>query len=116
VNVLMGSVITPHYVARTGISGVSAADVADALGRNQRIKLVASASRQGGKIRARVEPEWLEPGDPLAGVADLQNALYFQTDLLGEIGVVQRSGDLTQTAYALVADLSAISQRLQDTQ
>jgi homoserine dehydrogenase len=116
VNVLMGSVITPHYVARTGISGVSAADVADALGRNQRIKLVASASRQGGKIRARVEPELLEPGDPLAGVADLQNALYFQTDLLGEIGVVQRSGDLTQTAYALVADLSAISQRLQDTQ
>jgi hypothetical protein len=40
--------------------------------------------------------------------------LYLQTDLLGEIGIVQRSGGLRQTAYALVSDLSRISQRLKD--
>ena len=52
VNVLMGGAITPHHVARTGIRDVtgrrrarrrSAAD--------KRIRLVASASRQGGKRR-----------------------------------------------------------------
>jgi homoserine dehydrogenase len=52
--------------------------------------------------------------DPLAGVADLSNALYFATDLLGEVGIVQRSGSLTQTAYALLSDLSRISQRLKE--
>jgi len=111
VNVLMGSVITPHHVSRIGIRDVSGADVRDAMARNRRIRLVASASRQGGKVKARVEPELLGPDDPLAGVTDLQNALYLQTDLLGEIGIVQRSGDLTQTAYALVTDLARLSQR-----
>jgi homoserine dehydrogenase len=114
VNVLMGSVITPHHVARTGIREITGADVREAVGRNKRIRLVASASRHGGKVKARVEPEVLDLHDPLAGVADLSNALYLTTDLLGEVGIVQRSGSLTQTAYALVSDLSRISQRLQE--
>jgi homoserine dehydrogenase len=112
VNVLMGSVITPHHVDRTGIRDVSGDDVREAMARNRRIRLVASAARPGGKVKARVEPELLEPDDPLAGVSDLQNALYLKTDLLGEIGIVQRSGDLTQTAYALLTDLARISHRL----
>jgi homoserine dehydrogenase len=116
VNVLLGSVITPHHVTRTGIRGVSGEDVREAIGRSQRIRLVASATRQGGRLKARVEPALLDLHDPLAGVSDLQNALYLHTDLLGEIGIIQRSGDLTQTAYALVADLEGISHRLGDTQ
>ncbi len=114
VNALMGSVITPHHVTRTGIRDVTGLDVRAALGRNKRLRLVASATRQGGKVKARVEPELLDQLDPLAGVSDLQNALYLQTDLLGEIGIVQRSGSLTQTAYALLTDLARISQRLKE--
>ena len=75
---------------------------------------MASATRQGGKVKARIEPELLDHDDPLAGVGDLQNALYLQTDLLGEIGIVQRSGNLTHTAYALLTDLARISQRLKE--
>ena len=114
VNVLMGSVMTPHHVTRTGIRDVSGLDVREALGRNKRIRLVASASRHGGKVKARVEPELLDHHDPLAGLVDLNNALYLNTDLLGEVGIVQRGGSLTQTAYALVSDLSRISQRLKE--
>src|SRR5262245_33964209 len=112
VNVLMGSVMTPHHVARTGIRDVTGLDVRDAVGRNKRIRLVASASRQGGKVKARVEPELLDHHDPLAGLVDLNNALYLTTDLLGEVGIVQRGGSLTQTAYALLSDMSRISQGL----
>jgi homoserine dehydrogenase len=114
VNVLMGGVMTPHHVQRTGIREVTGMDVREALGRNKRIRLVASASRQGGKVKARVEPELLEHNDPLAGLVDLNNALYLTTDLLGEVGIVQRSGSLTQTAYALLSDVSRISQRLKE--
>jgi homoserine dehydrogenase len=114
VNVLMGSIVTPHHVSRTGIRDVTGLDVRDAVSRNRRIRLVASASRHGGKVKARVEPEVLELDDPLAGVSDLQNALYLQTDLLGEVGIVQRSGNLTQTAYALLTDVARISQRLKE--
>jgi homoserine dehydrogenase len=111
VNVLMGGILTPHQVSRVGIRDVTGPDVRDAVARNKRVRLVASAFRHGGKVKAQVEPEVLELDDPLAGVADLQNALYLQTDLLGEVGIVQRSGSLTQTAYALLSDLSRISQR-----
>ena len=114
VNALMGSIVTPHHVSRAGIRDLTGSDVRDALGRNQRIRLVASASRQGGKVKARVEPEALDASDPLAGVSDLQNALYLDTDLLGEIGIVQRSGNLTQTAYALLTDVARIAQRLKE--
>jgi homoserine dehydrogenase len=114
VNVLMGGVMSPHHVSRVGIRTVTPQDVLDARARGRRIRLVASASRQGGRVHARVEPELLDKTDPLANLVDLENALYLQTDLLGEIGIVQRSGSLTQTAYALVSDLSRISQRLKD--
>lgn len=114
VNVLMGSIVTPHHVTRVGIRDITGPDVREALGRNKRIRLVASATRHGGKVKARVEPEVLDHQDPLAGVVDQQNALYLQTDLLGEVGIVQRSGTVTQTAYALLTDLARISQRLRE--
>ena len=44
VNVLMGSIVTPHQVTRVGIRDVTGADVRDAVGRNKRIRLVASAT------------------------------------------------------------------------
>ena len=47
VNVLMGSVMTPHHVARTGIRDVTGIDVREAVGRNKRIRLVASAIAAG---------------------------------------------------------------------
>ena len=108
-NVLMGGAITPHDVTRSGIRDISRREVADAVARGRRIRLVASASRRGGRLEARVEPEMLDPGDPLAALGACENALYLHTDLLGDIGIVQRTSSLTQTAYALLSDLSHIS-------
>jgi homoserine dehydrogenase len=114
VNVLMGGKITPHDVTRTGIAGVDVSDARDALARGRHIRLVASAGWHLGAIDARVEPELLDAHDPLAGLAGTENALYLRTDLLGEIGIVQRTSTLTQTAYALVSDVMRISRRLRE--
>jgi homoserine dehydrogenase len=114
VNVLMAGHITPHDVARTGIRELSVGEVTDAVSRGRRIRLVASASRRSGRLIARVEPELLDPTDPLATLGPTENALFLHTDLLGDVGVVQRSSSLTQTAYALLSDLSYISRRLQE--
>lgn len=114
VNALVGGSITPHQVQRTGITGLMPNDLREAASRGKRIRLVASASRPSGQLVARVEPEVLDQNDPLAGLGDLDNALYLDTDLLGEIGIVQRSSGLTQTAYALLSDLARIAQRLRE--
>ena len=54
-------------------------------------------------------PEALPGDDLLAGLEGQQNALILKTDLLEEIAIVQRSGSLTQTAYALLSDLIAVA-------
>jgi homoserine dehydrogenase len=112
VNVLMGGAITPHDVSRTGVRDVSPREVIDAVARGRRVRLVASAASHGRTIEARVEPELLDAGDPLATLGGLENALYLHTDLLGDVGIVQRTSSLTQTAYALLSDLARISRRL----
>ncbi|MGQ0732447.1 MAG: homoserine dehydrogenase [Acidobacteriota bacterium] len=114
VNVLMGGGITPHDVSRMGIGDISPREMTEAMARGRRIRLVASAARHGGRLDARVEPELLDPGDPLAALGPTENALFLHTDLLGDIGIVQRTSSLTQTAYALLSDVTAISRRLQE--
>jgi homoserine dehydrogenase len=42
----------------------------------------------------------------------MQNAILFQTDVLGEIAMTQLGGGLTQTAYALVSDLVTVGRRI----
>jgi homoserine dehydrogenase len=108
-NVWFDAGVTPHDVARTGITGVPPQAVRDAAARGAHIRLVASGRRTEGGVDLRVGPQVLEPGDPLATLTGVENALYVTTDLAGEVGIVQRTGTLTQTAYALVSDLARIA-------
>lgn len=110
-NVLMGARITPHDVAREGIREVSADDIRRARHRGERLRLVASAERRAGSPAGRVQIERVAAIDPLGSVAGQQNALLLETDVLGEIGILQRSGGLAQTAYAIVSDLTTIAVR-----
>jgi homoserine dehydrogenase len=112
INVLMGGAVTPHAIDRTGIGGLSGAAVQGALARNRRVRLVASACLRDGQPIGRVAPEELPATDLLATLTGQQNALVLQTDLLGEIGIVQRGSGLTTTAYALLSDLVAVKRRL----
>jgi homoserine dehydrogenase len=108
-NVLLDAAITPQTVDRQGISAETGRRAMDARAAGRRLKLVASAGRQGRRITARVAPEELPADDLLAGLDGQQNAIILQTDLLGEIAVVQRGGSLTETAYALLSDLVTIA-------
>jgi homoserine dehydrogenase len=109
-NVLLGANLTPRLVERQGITRDMAQWAVAARQRGRRVKLVARADRNArSRVTARVAPEELAADDLLTGLEGQQNALILQTDLLGEIAIVQRSGDLTQTAYALLSDLVTIA-------
>ncbi len=110
-NVLLDARTTPHHVMRAGIREVDAAQLARGSAQGRRLRLVSRAHRDGDGIQVSATPEWLEAGDPLAQVSGLENAVYLTTDHLGEIGIVQRDGGLTQTAYGLLADLVRVSRR-----
>jgi homoserine dehydrogenase len=112
INVLMDGDVTPHAIDRTGIRGLTGEAVRGAVARDRRVRLVASAAWRDGRLAGRVAPEELPATDLLATLAGQQNALVLQTDLLGEIAIVQRGAGLTQTAYALLSDLVAVRRRL----
>jgi homoserine dehydrogenase len=108
-NVLLGAGITPWDVERQGIGPRTGIVARRAIASGRRLKLVAEAERNGRRLTARVAPQELPADDLLAGVDGQQNALILKTDLLQEIAIVQRSGSLTQTAYALLSDLAGIA-------
>jgi homoserine dehydrogenase len=107
-NVLLGARITPHDVSRQGIDARTAQSARDAKFRRKRLKLVVRA--KAGE-RPSVRPEELESGDLLANLGPMDNALVLETDLLGDVAICQLTGNLTLTAYALLADLITIRRR-----
>ena len=111
-NVLLGARLTPKLVNRQGIAGLTVETLAAVRARGGRVKLVATARREGARVRASVAPTELAATDLLAGLDGHQNAVILETDLLGEIAIIQRGSGLTQTAYALVSDLVTIARDL----
>jgi homoserine dehydrogenase len=108
-NVLMDARVTPHDIARQGIRGVSPDAAKAAMAAGKRLRLVASAQRSPSGTAGRVSLERVPAADPLGTLDGQQNALFLQTDLLGDVGIMQCGGGLTQTAYAIVSDLCRIA-------
>jgi len=108
-NVLLDARTTPRNVERTGIGHLTGATVRAAVARGNRLKLVARGERRGGDVVVRVGVEELPASHLFATLGGQQNALQLETDLLGSFAIVQLGGGLTQTAYALVADLVGVA-------
>jgi homoserine dehydrogenase len=101
---LMGATVPPAEVRRRGVGGVTRLEVRRALQTGSRLRLVVRGERRAGRVRVSVRPERVPLGDPLVG-AGADNVLLIATDLMGEIGVVERGSTVDQTAYALLSDL-----------
>jgi homoserine dehydrogenase len=110
-NVLLDARTTPQWVERTGIGDLTGAAVRAALARGNRLKLVARGERRGEEVVVRVGVEELPAGHLFSTLGGQQNALQLDTDLLGSFAIAQLRGGLTQTAYAIVADLVAVARR-----
>jgi len=106
-NALMGANLKPPSVPRRGITRITAGQVQAAVRAGRRVRLVVRAWRERGRVRVRVAPERIPLGDPLA-VSGADAVLILDTDLMGEIGVVEGGGNVDQTAYALLSDLMAV--------
>lgn len=114
-NVLLGARLTPQGVEREGVSEATAERIRAARAVGRRVKLIASAEKAGGVVRGRVRLAEIPETDLLAGLEGQQNALVLQTDVLGEVAIVQRGWGLTQTAYGLVSDLVSITREVRQT-
>lgn len=102
--VLMDIPLNPGQVDRTGIGGLTSADIAKAQADGKRWKLVCSATRTGDAVTARVAPELVGPESPMFGVSGTSSIVQFETDVLGLLSVVEDNPGPDTTAYGLLAD------------
>jgi homoserine dehydrogenase len=109
VTVLMDRPFTPQHVEPTGIRDITPKMIAQAKAQGKRYKLVCSAEKINGQIRARVEPELVDASSPLYSMMNSSTGVTFRTDVLADysITVSERpgmAGGPVETAYGLFAD------------
>jgi homoserine dehydrogenase len=105
VTVLMGVELPPKNVERQGIGAIGAEQVEAALKRGQRWKLICEARRVGAGVFASVQPQLVDPSDPLYTVMGTSSAVTFHSDVLGALTVTEADPGPHTTAYGLLADL-----------
>jgi homoserine dehydrogenase len=104
----MGGAVRPGEVVRKGIVGLGPREARRALRAGRRLRLVVRGRRDGRRLRITVRPEAVPLGDPLA-TGGPDSVLLLDTDVMGEIGVIERGMSLDQTAYALLSDLLQVA-------
>jgi len=107
-NVLMDARSNPNKVDRVGIGDVTSETVAEALNKNKRIKLIASAERIEAEVKTKVHPGIVGPDHIFWSVDGTSSAISLETDLMGEITIIERNPTLAQTAYAVFSDMLLI--------
>jgi homoserine dehydrogenase len=111
ITVLMDTPFTPHHVEPTGIRGITSEMIAQAKAQGKRYKLICSAEKAGGQIRASVEPELVDASSPLYGMMNSSTGVTFRTDVLPDYSITvserpDMAGGPIETAYGLFADFA----------
>jgi homoserine dehydrogenase len=104
VTVMMGIPLKPAQVDRQGIRGITQEEIQKARAQGKRWKLVCSARRDGEHVIAHVAPEMVPATSPLYGVQGTTSVVQFETDVLGQLSVVETDPGPETTAYGLLAD------------
>lgn len=108
-NELLNAKLQISDVACSGISNISAEDIATASRNGQCWKLIGAAKRQAdGSVQASVAARLLPLSHPLAGISGATNAVSFTTELVGAVTVSGPGAGKIETAFALLSDIVAI--------
>ncbi|QGQ20012.1 homoserine dehydrogenase [Cellulomonas sp. JZ18] len=98
-------------VDRTGITGVTAEDVAWAARTGHVVKLLAVAERaaDGAGVLVRVHPALVPAAHPLAGVRGAYNAVFVEAEAAGELMFYGRGAGGAPTSSAVLGDLVSVA-------
>jgi homoserine dehydrogenase len=108
-----GVFLEADEVLNLGIEGISAADIAYAASRAQKIKMVASlACLPSGHLTALVTPQLVGPESPLYGVEREFNAVVLEAAFAGPQFLQGRGAGGHPTGSAVLADVLALRRGL----
>ena len=109
-NVLLDADLTPDDIPRDSMAGLTRDEVAKVLSYGRRLRLIGQAQREeDGSVTAEVSLVPVRSQDPMYWIGGTSSCLILETELAGTIEIIERDGLLTQTAYAIYADLLTIA-------
>lgn len=91
-----------------GITHLTSRDVAAAISRKKRWKLLGQVVRTSRGLEASVGPEMVDLSHPLAEVSGPTNAVTFSTDVLGDVTIKGPGAGKEATGFAVLSDLLEI--------
>jgi homoserine dehydrogenase len=103
--VCFGVAVPPERVARTGITGVSAEQIATAKAAGEAIKLLAQGSYTDGAVSLSVAPARVAAGSPLGSTSANYNAIELTGDRVGPVLLVGQGAGPRPTASAILSDI-----------
>ena len=109
---LFDQYIAPGNIPTTGISKITGDDIAAAKAEGCKIKLIAHARIEDGKVTASVSPQRLPDSHPLAGVSNEFNAVYITGDMVGEVMLYGRGAGALPTGSAVAGDIISIAKEV----
>lgn len=105
--------IKPSHIPTEGITSISIEDIKEAKAKNQRIKLLATATKdKKGDMNFKVAPTAISISHPLAGVKNEFNAIYLDGDAVGEVMLYGKGAGSLPTGSAVVGDIVEIAKSL----
>ncbi len=107
----MGRFVQPGDIHAEGITHISHDDIEYAREMDLVIKLLAIAKKANNTLEVRVHPTLIENDHPLASVNGVFNALFLDTQPLGDISLYGRGAGRMPAAAGVVADLLNLAAR-----
>lgn len=111
INVLMNGATTPATIERTGIADITLREILAARDHGGKLKLICEGHFENGVAMGSVKPVLVDQRD-LCSTIDATSLLCFQTDLMGEVCMVERHPEIQQTAYGIFSDVLTLIRRL----
>ena len=111
-SIAFDSRVTADDVYREGITGVTAADIADASRLGYVVKLLAIAELDDGDIAVRVHPAMIPVAHPLASVRDAFNAVFVEAEKAGQLMFYGRGAGGEPTGTSVIGDLVRVARHL----
>ncbi len=102
--VLMNTPLKPAEIERTGIRSITPEMIRAARTEGLRYKLICSAAQEQGVLKGKVSPELIPMSSPFYSVEGTTSIIQFQTDVLGDLTLIESDPGPHTTAYGLLAD------------
>ncbi|MEK6599360.1 MAG: homoserine dehydrogenase, partial [Deltaproteobacteria bacterium] len=112
INLAYGTYIKLEDIYTEGISRITPLDIKFAKEFGYKIKLLAIAKEEGGKIEARVHATMIPADHLLATVDGVYNAIHLKGNAVGSVMFYGRGAGMMPTASAVVADVVDICRNI----